>query len=127
MTRRMRQFAIPVPVPVATDRRGRPRPHHCFRYVLGDNVEHSGIRGRRHQIACRVNARFPRPFNYPNDCPHVTYVPTIRSASHSARVAATSTGGTVIAPRRMNSMAGKSTPFSAELAAIEASPGIPRT
>lgn len=57
-----------------------------------------------------VNAPLPRSFDDPEDDPHGNHHPTNRNESQRATVAAISTGGTVMAPRRINSRIGSSSP-----------------
>jgi len=58
----------------------------------------------------RVNASLPRSLDQPENDAHGLNHPTRRSESQRATVAAISTGGTLMTPRRMNSEMGSSSP-----------------
>lgn len=59
-------------------------------------------------LSGRIHAALPRSLDQPDDDPHGSHHPTNFNEIHSATVAAISTKGTVMTPRRMNSRMGSS-------------------
>ena len=98
-----------VPAERSSNPAGRRRPERLLhigrRHVQERNA---GIRGN--DRSRRIDAGLPAPLDHPDTRTHGPHHSTSRSESQRAKVAARSTGGTVTAPRRRNSMAGRSAP-----------------
>ncbi len=78
--------------------------------IGGRHVQEGDAAAGGKVLGGHVKASLPGSLNHPDDGPHGRHHPTNRKETQSASVAATSTAGTLMAPRRVNSIMGSSSP-----------------